>query len=185
MGTILPLPGPWSHRVVAVAGSRCHAGDVTSDTPAPGWLVPLQGLAMAGHALPGGPRLDVPAPVRALGWAAVVGGAVLAAGAARTLGTDLTPSVTPREGAALRTEGLYAVSRHPLYAGLLLASGGAVLARGRLTTAVASAALAVVLHVKAGAEDRVLADRYGQAWRTYAARVPRLLPHPGAVSSAR
>jgi protein-S-isoprenylcysteine O-methyltransferase Ste14 len=180
---------------VAAGRSGCDAGRVTSDTssPAPhgtpwsppGWLVPAQGAALAAHLLPGGPRLHVPALLRAAGWVALVSGGLLMAAATGTLGKDLTASPTPRAGARLRTDGVYSLSRHPLYTGTLLTSTGAVLVRGRLTTALAAVVLAGVLHVKAGVEDRVLAERFGQAWRTYAARVPRLLPHPRALSTAR
>lgn len=65
-----------------------------------------------------------------------------------------------------------------MYVGLLLASAGTVLVRGRVSTAVAAAALAAVLHVKAGEEDQVLARRFGGAWQDYASRVPRLVGRP-------
>lgn len=139
------------------------------------WLVPAQVAAVAAHALPGGPGVRPPAGLRALGACAVVGGGALAAAAAAQLGRDLTPAVVPREGAGLRTDGLYGYSRHPLYAGLLLGSAGVVLLRGRLVTSLAAAALAGVLHVKAGAEDRVLAERFGGEWRRWSGRVPRLV----------
>ncbi len=138
--------------------------------------MPVQLVAVAAHALPGGPGLTVPVPARVLGAATVAAGLALTWSSARRLGADLTPAVTPRPGAALRTDGVYARTRHPLYAGVLVASAGAVLLRGRLSTLLAAAVLGGVLHVKAGAEDRVLAERFGPAWRAYAARVPRLVP---------
>lgn len=134
---------------------------------------------MAAHLLPGGPALPLPRWSRLVGAAGVVLGGTVAVASAAALGRDLTPSVEPRDGAGLRTTGPYALSRHPLYAGLLLASAGTVLLRARAGTAGAAAALAVVLHLKADAEEQVLARRFGGAWEDYRARVPRLLGLPG------
>lgn len=144
----------------------------------PGWLVPLQGAAMVGHALPGGPGVRFPPAVRAAGVAAVVAGTTLSTVAALDLGAELTPAVTPRPGARLRTRGVYGLSRHPLYAGLLVASVGAVLVRGRASTLLASLGLAVVLHVKAVEEDDRLVVRFGREYVAYRDRVPRLVGVP-------
>lgn len=140
-------------------------------------LVVAQAVTLAGHLLPGGARLGVPAALRPLGGAAVVAGVAVSVGAARGLGPDLTPSVVPLDGARLQRGGLYGVSRHPIYGGLLLASAGTVVLRGRLSTLVAATALAVVLHVKSGEEDRLLADRFGAEHAAYRTAVPRLLDH--------
>ena len=94
---------------------------------------------MLGHLLPGGPGVRLPPPVRAVGAAGLAAGLGVATVAALELGAELTPAVVPRPGSSLRTGGLYALSRNPLYAGLLVASGGAVLLRGRLTTVAAAA----------------------------------------------
>lgn len=145
-------------------------------------LVAVQLAAAAAHLLPGGPPLPVPSalrgPARVAGAALVVVGTTLAAASAAQLGRHLTPRVEPRDGAVLRTDGLYGLSRHPLYAGLLVASAGTVLRRGRVVPALAATVLAGVLHVKAGEEDRVLAERFGGRWRAWAARVPRLVGVP-------
>lgn len=149
-----------------------------------GWLVPLQGAAMLGHALPGGPGVRPPTAVRALGAVGVLAGTGLSMTAALDLGAELTPAVTPRPGARLRTEGVYALSRHPLYTGLLVASVGAVLLRGRASTLLAAVGLAAVLHVKAVEEDRQLAVRFGEEYAAYRGRVPRLVGLPGRVRGA-
>ena len=136
---------------------------------------------MVGHLLPGGPGVRLPVVVRALGAVALVAGAGLSTASALTLGADLTPATTPREGVALRTAGVYAVSRNPLYAGLLVASAGAVLLRGRLSALLAAVGLATVLHVKSVEEERALGERFGAPYEQYRTRVPRLLgrPRPG------
>ena len=135
---------------------------------------------MLAHLLPGGPGVVPPAPVRAVGAAGLVAGVGVATVAALELGAELTPAVVPRPGSSLRTGGLYALSRNPLYAGLLVASAGAVLLRGRLTTVLAAAGLGVVLHVKAREEEQALVERFGADYETYRARVPRLLGVPRA-----
>ena len=48
------------------------------------------------------------------------------------LGTALTPTPVPQEGAALRTSGIYAVVRHPIYVGILVAALGFALAVGSI-----------------------------------------------------
>ena len=152
---------------------------LTSGWVRPGWLVPLQGAAMVGHLLPGGPGVRPPGALRAVGAAGLVAGVGLSTVSALTLGADLTPATTPREGVALQTDGVYALSRHPLYAGLLVASAGAVLLRGRVSTVVAALGLAAVLHVKSVREEQALAALFGREHERYRQRVPRLLGWPG------
>jgi len=67
------------------------------------------------------------------------------------------------------------VVRHPIYLGLLsLATGAALIARTPRAVA-ALGALAALLHVKSGFEERLLAERFPD-YAAYAARVPKLLP---------
>ncbi len=151
---------------------------MTRPASPPSWIVPVQAVAEGALLLPGGPRLPLPAGSRAVGAGLLVLGCGAVAASAAALRRDLTAAVVPRDGARLRTAGAYGLSRHPMYVGLLLASAGTVLVRGRVSTAVAAAVLAAVLHVKAGEEDRVLAGRFGGAWQEYASRVPRLVGLP-------
>ncbi|MGF1648236.1 MAG: methyltransferase family protein [Kineosporiaceae bacterium] len=142
------------------------------------FLVPAQLAAVAVLLLPGGRTLRPPGPVRGLGALLVLAGAGLAAAGAGALGRDLTPFVDPRPGAELRTTGPYAVSRHPVYTGLLAAAAGWTVARGHLHGAAATVALAGVFHLKAGLEERRLRGRFGPDYDRYSRRVPRLLGLP-------
>jgi len=144
-------------------------------------LVAAQALALAGLAWPGAPRWRLPRPATALAVATGAAGTVLLEEGLRFLGGDLTPFVEPRPDARLRTTGPYAFSRNPVYAGLLAAAAGAAVLRRRPEPLAAAAALAGVLHVKAGVEERRLRERFGFAYAEYAARTPRLLalPRPG------
>ena len=76
----------------------------------------------------------------------------------------------------LRTDGPYAIVRHPVYAGLLLGTTGIAVLRARPEPLFAVAALAGLLHLKAGYEEGLLRARFGAAYDAYAARVPRLVP---------
>ncbi len=122
---------------------------------------------------------DWPRP-RALRYLAVTGqlaGAVFSGLGIRALGDALTPSPLPLRTGSLRTDGPYAIVRHPVYAGLLLGAGSRTVGSGDRRAAVAFVALAALLHVKAGFEERRLVARYPE-YRAYASRTPRLLPRP-------
>ena len=86
--------------------------------------------------------------------------------------------VDPRAGARLQTGGVFAISRHPIYTGLLIGAAGWTAWRARREPLVAAATLAFVLHLKAVLEERRLHVRFGAAYRAYALRTPRLLGLP-------
>jgi protein-S-isoprenylcysteine O-methyltransferase Ste14 len=96
----------------------------------------------------------------------------------RFLGRDVTPFAEPRADARLQTVGPYALSRNPVYAGLLTAAAAAAVLRRRPEPLAAVAVLGGVLHVKAGVEEQRLRERFGLAYEEYAARTPRLLALP-------
>lgn len=89
------------------------------------------------------------------------------------LGKSLTPLPAPRPGAALVTDGLYKHVRHPMYAGLLLVSGGFAAVTLDPTRALFAAALLVLLSFKAAAEEERLVDTYGDDYERYMAAVKR------------
>ncbi len=139
-------------------------------------LVGAQAAALAGLAWPGRPRWSLRPAVTVSAATAAAAGAAVALAAGARLGEDLTPIAEPRVGARLHTDGLYRFSRHPLYAGLLVSAAGVAVLRRRREPLMALAALAGVLHVKAGVEEARLRRRFGDDYETYAARTGRLLP---------
>lgn len=114
-------------------------------------------------------------PVGVLAW--VVGGMVSVGDlivmivAGFGLGRGLTPSPLPNAAAQLRTGGLYAWVRHPIYSGLLLLGAGIVAVSG----SVARAGVFVLLVVLLTAKARWLAERF-PGYRAYAAVTPRFVP---------
>lgn len=126
--------------------------------------------------LPVGPTIGPGFPgvgLALVGLAAVVGGLALL-----SLGRSARVHPIPGRSAYLHTNGMYAVVRHPMYAAVLLACAGVTVAGARVLSGLALAALAVLLHVKARFEDRMLSEQYGWAYAVYAQRVPSVLPWP-------
>ncbi|MDT0165833.1 isoprenylcysteine carboxylmethyltransferase family protein [Actinotalea sp. AC32] len=145
------------------------------DTP----LVAAQALTIAGTAWPGRARWALPRAVVVAAVSTGLAGAGLSVAGALPHGSRLTPRVVPPDDAELLTGGVYAVSRHPVYAGLVLATGAFAVLRGRPEPLVSWLGLVAVLDRKTRHEEVHLAERFGAAYERYRRRTPRLLGVPG------
>lgn len=76
----------------------------------------------------------------------------------------------------LLVEGPYAVIRHPRYVEIVLASFGYAAIANYLGCWILAILTVPVIHLIVILEERELIDRFGDAYRQYAARVPRYLP---------
>jgi len=103
-------------------------------------------------------------------------GLLFAVWARRHLGGNWSGTVTIKEGHQLVTTGPYALVRHPIYTGLLLAFIGSAVAigewRGVLAVVVAAASFVYKLRL----EERWMREQFGDAYRDYCRRVPALVP---------
>ena len=126
----------------------------------------------------------VPRTLRALAWGGQCAGVALSVVAAARLGPGLTASPLPNAQSELHTDGLYGYVRHPIYAGALLAAGSRTLASGNRAALLPLGLLGILLHVKAGFEERRLGQRFS-GYADYAARTPRLLPSPTSIMARR
>jgi protein-S-isoprenylcysteine O-methyltransferase Ste14 len=125
-------------------------------------------------------------PWRTPSAAAVVAGvALIAAGvllgllAGRRLGRALTPTPVPLSGAGLRTDGVYAHLRHPIYSAVLLAVLGFVVAVGSAWSWAMAAVILAFFWIKSRWEDRLLREEYGEDWTRWAAVTGALVPRLG------
>ena len=114
-------------------------------------------------------------------WLRIAGFALEAVGVATfvvsrvTLGRSFTPLPRPRDGATLRTTGIYARVRHPVYGGVLVAGVGLSLHRSPLVL-VPTAVLGVVFWLKSIREERWLGERYAEYPAYRAATRYRFVP---------
>lgn len=79
------------------------------------------------------------------------------------------------KGHQLITSGPYAIVRHPMYAGLILAAVGSLLIYATWTT-VYFTCFAPLMFVRARREETVLSAEFGEQWQEYCRWVPMFLP---------
>lgn len=112
------------------------------------------------------------------GGALAIGATAFAAWARVTLGRMFSPTFGVLTDHALVTTGPYAVTRHPLYTGIVgWFAGLSLVWNSALTLALAVVVIApLVAHTLI--EERMFAAHFGDAWDAYRRRVPRLAPWP-------
>jgi protein-S-isoprenylcysteine O-methyltransferase Ste14 len=121
--------------------------------------------------------VDLDQSLRFLGLAIAAASAVFAAWAMWSLGRSYGIRMDVFEGHTLKTDGPYALVRHPMYLGIVLFHLGASLAL-QSPLLLAATALLVVPYtaVRIGAEEKVLRDAFGERYLRYAERIPALIP---------
>jgi len=112
----------------------------------------------------------------AVGVALTAGGIAFAFWARYTLGKNWSGTVTIKEDHELVQKGPYALSRHPIYTGALVALTGSALTIGtpRIMLALPFALFAFIR--KSSVEERFMSEHFGQAYTDYTKRVKRLVP---------
>jgi protein-S-isoprenylcysteine O-methyltransferase Ste14 len=146
------------------------------------WYVIVQAVLMllvlvGPRTLPGGPEWRAPFALQrqVIGATLVAaGGAFFLAGLLR-LGSALTPLPYPKEGGSLVQTGPFALVRHPIYCGGLIASVGVALMVSGWLTFLYVAALFALLDIKSRQEERWLAQKFPE-YAAYQRRVRKLIP---------
>ncbi len=119
--------------------------------------------------------------LRFLGLAVLVGSTAFALWARFSLGTSW--SMAPEVGGdrRLRTSGPYAVTRHPIYTGLLGMLLGSALLGGLGQGILLVVAGLIVFEVKIRMEEELLLKTFPDTYPAYRRRVPRLVPGLSAL----
>jgi protein-S-isoprenylcysteine O-methyltransferase Ste14 len=115
-----------------------------------------------------------------LGWAMValaVTGFLFAWWARVALGKLWSGHVTRKEDHHVVDRGPYAVVRHPIYTGIILASFATAVARGTALAFAGALIMTVSWYIKARLEENFLREQLGaDNYDAYARRVPMLIP---------
>ena len=112
-----------------------------------------------------------------IGTTLVAIGLGFAAAARVWLGGNWSATVTLKQGHELIRSGPYAVVRHPIYTGMLLALAGTAMTIDKWR-ALAGLALIVIAFVrKLTIEERFMAEQFGEAYARYRAEVAMLIPY--------
>jgi protein-S-isoprenylcysteine O-methyltransferase Ste14 len=110
------------------------------------------------------------------GFALTVAGAALAVWARLLLGANWSATVTVKQDHELMRTGPYAVVRHPIYSGFLLAILGTALAFGEVRGLVAFVLAFIAWRVKSLIEERFMLDQFGDRYARYKREVKALIP---------
>jgi protein-S-isoprenylcysteine O-methyltransferase Ste14 len=175
----LALVAYWIYAAVGakpVARTETWQSRVTYSAPL--WIVAIVMLGN-GHWQPGVLAVHF-LPIRT--WILILGTVLTAAGVAFaiwarvTLGDNWSGEVTVKEGHDLITTGPYALARHPIYTGILLAFVGTTIVVGQWRAVFCLVLLAVSFWYKLGIEERLMRETFGAAYDAYAQRVKALVP---------
>jgi protein-S-isoprenylcysteine O-methyltransferase Ste14 len=171
----------WAFSWFAVAiWSRQTAARASFAQEAPYRIVTIIGAALLFgafefSALPSGWDVNEP-----LAWAMValiVAGFAFAWWARLHLGTLWSGTITRKEGHRIVDTGPYALVRHPIYTGLLLAGFATAIARGRWEALLGAFMFALGCWMKARQEERFLSEELGAEYAAYRKRVRMLVPY--------
>lgn len=123
--------------------------------------------------------IDIDGGLRLAGLAICWAAALFGAWAMWSLGRGYGIKLDVFEGAPLKTDGPYALVRHPMYLGIVTYHVGAILALESVLLAVATLAYVLPLTaLRIGAEESVLREAFGERYAAYQRAVPALVPRP-------
>jgi protein-S-isoprenylcysteine O-methyltransferase Ste14 len=132
---------------------------------------PATGRGFLGH------RVTSPAGwVAWLGLAVTIGGCAFAIWARAILGPNWSSMVTVKQDHELILRGPYAVVRHPIYSGFLLALTGTVIAVGEIRAFIGLWLAFIGFLVKSAAEEKFMREEFSTKYARYCQRVRRLIP---------
>ena len=114
--------------------------------------------------------------VRAPGLIILVVATAFTLWARLVLGTMWSSSVVEKEHHQLRTDGPYAITRHPIYTGMVGMLLGTALLAGLGPWAVLLALGILFIEIKLHAEERLLGEVFGGDYEQYRRAVPQLVP---------
>jgi protein-S-isoprenylcysteine O-methyltransferase Ste14 len=118
-------------------------------------------------------------PTRILGVVLYIGGLIVILTSLFHLGTSAAVGL-PERPTALRTRGLYGITRNPVYMGGFFLCAGSCLYAAHPLNFLLCAVAAAIHHMIVKREESFLETRFRDAWLHYRNRVPRYLGRRGS-----
>ena len=139
------------------------------------------GGALSGIPNSAGPALEQPFNAVTLAWllaatALVAAGLGFSALARIRLGRNWSAQVTVKQNHELIRSGPYALVRHPIYAGALLALLGTAISVDKWRAVLGFVLIVMAFIRKLTIEERFMGEQFGEAYARYRAEVPALIP---------
>ena len=111
------------------------------------------------------------------GLALLLAGVIFAIWARFKLGSNWAGIIVgTREGQELVQTGPYAVVRHPIYAGILIAMIGTALTTGRLASYIGVALALVAFMIRVNIEEKLMSEQFDKNHKAYRQRTKKLIP---------
>ena len=120
-------------------------------------------------------RVELSVPWKTAGLLVSILGAFVVLIALLQLNKSLSPFPTPISGGKLRTHGLYAIVRHPIYTGIIMMGLGYGLYQQSTWKWIVSIALLILFYFKSEYEEQLLAEKF-KDYPSYKKQTGRSLP---------
>ena len=144
------------------------------------WLVGIAWLLLLSRRLGGPFAWHVIAPAELLvvtGFGVTLIGLAFALWARYYLGRNWDAFISLKKEHKLVQTGPYAIVRHPIYSGFMLAATGTAFVVGQLRCFIAAALVIGAWSYKSGLEEVFLVDHFGAEYQKYRDKVKRLIPY--------
>lgn len=115
-------------------------------------------------------------PLQLTGLVVTIAGCLFAIWARIALGSNWSGRATVKAGHELIVTGPYALVRHPIYTGLLVAALGTGLATGKMRCVVGFMLIILALFIKISQEECLMVQTFPHAYPAYRRRVKALIP---------
>lgn len=120
--------------------------------------------------------LPASGPLELTGLIITIAGCMFAIWARVALGGNWSGQATVKEGHKLVTSGPYALTRHPIYTGLVAGAIGTAVAVGELRCIFGMVLLALAFIVKMSQEEKLMTETFPVEYPRYRRRVKALIP---------
>lgn len=168
----LPLKKTTESKVrLALLGACGLSADLLSIA----WAINPQWLAWS--------NLSLPLWLRWLGVLGAIGTVWLGYLAHRTLGSNYTPDLRTKAGHRIVAKGIYAWIRHPMYSSFFVLLASYFLLTANWLIGLLGLSYSLLIVERAGHEEQMLIERFGDGYRAYMQRTGRFVPRRGRTTA--